>query len=58
MSKPTEAKSPLFGAKAAAILAGIFLGAFVVCAVLAGLDRAQRTRLEAVHLQPTVVESR
>lgn len=48
MNESTEAKTVLFGGKAAAILGGIFLGAFVICAVLVGLDRAERTRLETV----------
>jgi len=52
MNDPLEAKTPLFGGKAAAILGGIFLGAFVICAVLVGLDRAQRTRLEIIAPQP------
>ena len=51
MNDPVETKPPLFGGKAAAILGGIFLGAFVLCAVLVGCDRAQRAWLETVQPQ-------
>ena len=48
MSDPIETEVPLFGARAAAFLGGVFLAAFVLCAVLVGSDRAHRTRLEVV----------
>jgi len=54
MNDPIEAKTPVFGGKAAAIFGGIFLGAFVICAVLVGLDQAQRTRLETIVPQPSI----
>ena len=51
MSDPLESRPSLFGGKAAALLGGIFLGAFVLCAIWVGLDHAHRTRLEALQPQ-------
>ena len=58
MNDSIEAKTPLFGAKAAAILGGIFLGDFVICAVFVGHDRAERARLETVQPQPLIQNTR
>jgi len=48
MSASADAKEPLFGAKAAFLLGGVFLCAFLICAGLVGTERGQRTRLEAM----------
>ena len=57
MSDPVPIKLPLFGGKAAAILGCLFLGACLLCAVLVGCDRAQRTRLESVQPQRDTAHS-
>jgi len=48
MSETAETKTPLFGGKTAAILGGVFLAGFAICAVLAGVDRAHRPKLEEI----------
>jgi len=48
MSEIAEKRPVLPGRKTVVILGGFFLTGFAVCAVLAGVDRAQRQKLEEI----------
>ena len=56
MSDSLETQPQVFGGKAAALLGGIFLGAFVLCAVLVSVDRSHRARLETIQPQAPAVQ--
>ena len=49
MSHSETTSTPIFGARAAAVLGGIFLGVYGILALLGALDRAQRPQLESVE---------
>jgi len=46
---PLDEEFLLFKGKTAAVLGGIFLAVFVICAVLVGVDRAHRPQLETLR---------
>ena len=48
MGAPSEIRPPLLGGKTAVVLAGVFLAAFALFAVLVAVDRAHRPQLEAL----------
>jgi hypothetical protein len=53
-----DSTTPIFGGKAAAILAGIFVAGLALFAVLAAADRVHRPQLETIHSLPPLLKAK